>query len=300
MTQAWLEQRERSNHLAMRVLVRVALWLGRPVGRLLLYPICFYFVLFTIRSKAGSRRYLARVLGRRPTLRDVFRHFYCFATVALDRMFLLHRGFEGFEINVHGLNILEEARDSGQPCFLLGAHFGSFEALHVFGRTNNIRVTMMMFEHGSRNVNDLARAIDPELDRTVVGMGSVASMLKVSERLEGGDWVGMLGDRRIYDTGAVRVDFLGEPAHFPSAQYRIASIIGRPIVMMIALYMGGNRYDLHFERLVDAPKLDRKTRQETMQKWAGIYVQRLEYYCRLAPYNWFNLYDFWADTDANA
>jgi predicted LPLAT superfamily acyltransferase len=23
------------------------------------------------------------------------------------------------------------------------------------------------------------------------------------------------------------------------------------------------------------------------------YVERLEHYCRLAPYNWFNFYDFW-------
>ena len=23
------------------------------------------------------------------------------------------------------------------------------------------------------------------------------------------------------------------------------------------------------------------------------YVARLEHYCRLAPYNWFNFYDFW-------
>ena len=23
------------------------------------------------------------------------------------------------------------------------------------------------------------------------------------------------------------------------------------------------------------------------------YAERLEHYCRLAPYNWFNFYDFW-------
>jgi len=23
------------------------------------------------------------------------------------------------------------------------------------------------------------------------------------------------------------------------------------------------------------------------------YVERLEHYCRLAPYNWFNFYDYW-------
>jgi predicted LPLAT superfamily acyltransferase len=36
LTQAWLEQRERSNDPALRFLVWLALGLGRPAGRLLL------------------------------------------------------------------------------------------------------------------------------------------------------------------------------------------------------------------------------------------------------------------------
>jgi predicted LPLAT superfamily acyltransferase len=64
---------------------------------------------------------------------------------------------------------------------------------------------------------------------------------------------------------------------------------------MVGLHRGGNRYDLHFESLVDAPKLERSRRDAQIREWAGIYAARLEHYCRLAPYNWFNFYDFWAD-----
>jgi predicted LPLAT superfamily acyltransferase len=31
-----------------------------------------------------------------------------------------------------------------------------------------------------------------------------------------------------------------------------------------------------------------------MRQWLQAYVARLEHYCRLSPYNWFNFYDFWA------
>jgi len=298
LTQAWLEQRERANDPALRLLVWMALGLGRPVGRLLLYPICVYFLLFSVRGRAASRQYLGKVLERPPRLLDVFRHYYSFATVALDRMFLLRHRFAQFDIRVHGKNILEEARARGEPCFLLGAHFGSFEALHVFGEQHGLNVTMLMFEHGSRNMNALAKAINPDLDRSVIGMGSLDSMIKVQERLERGDWVGMLGDRRIYESGAVRVPFFGEAATFPTAPFRIASLIGRPVVLMLALYRGGNRYDLYFERLVETPKVDRGSRDAMIRHWATSYAQRLEHYCRLAPYNWFNFYDFWADANA--
>ena len=298
MTQAWLEQRERANDPALRFLVWLALGLGRPAGRLLLYPICLYFLLFSVKGRVASRQYLGRVLDHPPRLADLFRHYYSFATVALDRMFLLRNRFAQFDVRVHGRNILEEATARGEPCFLLGAHFGSFEALHVFGEEQRMNVTMLMFEHGSRNMNALARAINPDLDKAVIGMGSPDSMIKVQERLERGDWVGMLGDRRLYDSGSVRVPFLGESATLPTAPFRIASVIGRPVVLMVALYGGGNRYDLHFERLVEMPKLDRSKRDEMIRECAARYAQRLEHYCRLAPYNWFNFYDFWADANA--
>lgn len=298
MTQTWLEQRERSNDPALRFLVWLALGLGRPAGRLLLYPVCLYFLLFSIKGRAASRQYLRKVLDRPPRLADLFRHYYSFATVALDRMFLLRNRFSQFDVRVYGRDILEEATARGEPCFLLGAHFGSFEALHVFGEEQNMNVTMMMFEHGSRNMNALARAINPGLNRSVIGMGSLDSMIKVKERLDRGEWVGMLGDRRLYESGAVGVPFLGGMAALPTAPFRIAALIGRPVVLMVALYCGGNRYDLHFERLVETSKLEHGMRDAMIREWAARYARRLEHYCRLAPYNWFNFYDFWADAKA--
>ena len=298
MTQAWLEQRERSNDPALRFLVWLALSLGRPVGRLLLYPICLYFLLFSVKGRAASRQYLGKVLDRPPRLADLFRHYYCFATVAMDRMFLLRNRFAQFDVKVHGKNILEEAQARGEPCFLLGAHFGSFEALHAFGEEQNLNVTMTMFEHNSRNMNALARAINPALDRSVISMGSLDSMIKVQERLERGDWVGMLGDRRIHESGAVSVPFLGGTAALSTAPFRIAALFGRPVVLMVAIYGGGNRYDLHFERLAEMPKLERGKRDAMIRDCATRYAQRLEHYCRLAPYNWFNFYDFWEDANA--
>ena len=39
--------------------------------------------------------------------------------------------------------------------------------------------------------------------------------------------------------------------------------------------------------------LDRDRRPEEIQRWMQRYADRLEYYTRLAPYNWFNFYPFW-------
>ena len=62
---------------------------------------------------------------------------------------------------------------------------------------------------------------------------------------------------------------------------------------MFGLFRGGNRYDVYFEHLVDLRDVGRATRDAVIEQAVRKYVERLEHYCRLAPYNWFNFYDFW-------
>ncbi len=89
------------------------------------------------------------------------------------------------------------------------------------------------------------------------------------------------------------VEFFGARAGFPVAPYLIASMLDVPVVLCIGLYRGGNRYDLYFETFADELRLQRATREHELGEWAQHYAARLEHYTRLAPYNWFNLYDFW-------
>jgi predicted LPLAT superfamily acyltransferase len=296
MTQEWLAQNERSNTFAIRSIVWVALSLGRRAGLLLLYPICWYFLIFSLKARTASRVYLRRVLAREPAWSEVFRHYHAFATTILDRVFLLNRRYDLFDIRVYGEEVLWESLARGRGGFLLGAHLGSFEVLHAFGRERaGLRVNMVMFQEHSRKLNSVARAINPDFAADIIGLGRFDSMLKVSESLERGEFVGFLGDRMLTSGGGLSCDFLGAPAPFPAAPYRIAAMLKRPIILMCALYRGGNRYDLYFEHLIDAPELSRGERDAKMREWLARYVERLEHYCREAPYNWFNFYDFWRE-----
>jgi predicted LPLAT superfamily acyltransferase len=292
MRPAWLEQRERGSVFAIRALVWFTLALGRTAGRLLLTPICLYFLVFAPRARAASRQYLEKVLGRRPRLADVLRHFYTFACVALDRVFLLKGRFHRFDVRIEGEHLLREALDAGRGCLLIGAHLGSFEALRTLGRENAVRVKLVMYQENARRIVAVSRAIDPELANSVIPLGSFDSMLRVAGSLERGEWIGVLADRNLDDEGQERVQFLGQAAAFPASPFRIAAMLRRPVILMIGLYRGGNRYELHFERLLQEPELDSRDR-EAVRQWVQHYAARLEHYCRKAPYNWFNFYDFW-------
>ncbi len=293
MSRSWLDQRERGSLLGMRVLVGIAFFLGRPIARLLLYPICAYFLLFSVASRRSSRKYLARALGRQPLLADVFRHYLAFATVALDRFFLLKDRHELFEIRIHGEAILQELLARGQGCLLLGAHMGSFEVLRLAGTAHRLEVSMVMYEDNARMVNTVVKAVNPAVPERIIALGRFDSMFQVHERLQRNAWVGILGDRVLPGGEQLQMPFLGEEALFPTSPYRMALMLRRPIVFMTGLYRGANRYDLHFEKLLDPDTVTRPQRAAAVAAAMQRYVRRLEHYCRAAPYNWFNFYDFW-------
>ncbi|OYV34162.1 MAG: hypothetical protein B7Z80_21945, partial [Rhodospirillales bacterium 20-64-7] len=126
-TQEWVTRRERGSLSAIRLGVWTARRLGRPLARLLLYPLCLYFCVSSPSAARASRIYLGRALRRPPRLIDRFTHFLTFARCLLDRVFLLSERSDAFEITVHGEEILEEIEGHGGGCILIGAHFGSFE-----------------------------------------------------------------------------------------------------------------------------------------------------------------------------
>jgi len=290
----WVARPERSNTLALRAIVAIALTLGRRAARLLLYPVCVYFLLFSPSARAASTKYLRKLLGHEPGLADAFRHCHTFAATLLDRVFLFNDQYARFDVRVHGEEILRGMMADGRGCFLMGAHMGSFEIIRALGRLNTrVRISLVMYAENARKFNSVLAAVNPKLALQVIELGKVDSMLKVERALERGEIVGMLGDRTFRDEGTAAFRFLGEAAHFPTGPFRVAAMLQRPLVLMFGLYRGGNRYEIHFERLVDAWPASRVERKRTVAEAQREYVTRLEHHCRDAPYNWYNFYDFW-------
>jgi predicted LPLAT superfamily acyltransferase len=291
---AWATRPERGHTFVIRCSVWLALTLGRPVSWLLLHAVSLYFLAVSGADRAASRLYLRKVLGREPGLADIFRHFHSFATTILDRAYLLNGQYGRYEVHSHGEEIVASMLARGEGCLLLGAHFGSFEIVRFLGHAARApRVSLVMYEQGTKTLNAALNAINPNLAMRVIALGRIDSMLELDRALADGEFVGILGDRIIGDESTVSCPFLGEPARFPDGAFRIAALLKRPVVLMLGIYRGGNRYDIHFEMLADMSGAERAARERAIDEALRRYVARLEHYCRLAPYNWFNFYDYW-------
>jgi predicted LPLAT superfamily acyltransferase len=289
----WLDQPERGNLLAMKVLVWVALHFGRSFVRLFMVPICIYFILFSCEARSNSLNYLRRVLPRCPTWRDVVRHYHAFASTIHDRIYMLSGQFDRYDVRVHGFEEIEPLIRQ-QGCILLGSHLGSFEVLRTIGASKrSLPINVLMHEANARKFNSIWQELNPVLQLGVIALGKPDTMLKVQECIERKEIVGMLGDRTFTGDKNVGCDFLGGPVTLPQGPFALASILGAPVILFFGLYLGGNRYDLHFELFEADPAVERRQRAARIALWAQRYADRLAHYCRLAPYNWFNFYRYW-------
>jgi predicted LPLAT superfamily acyltransferase len=296
----WSRSAERSNAFALWLIARVAVFCGRRVARLCLYPITLYFLLLAPEPRRHSRRYLSRALGRPATWRDVARHFHHFSATVLDRVYFLRNDTAGFALSVSGDNVLRGTMAAGQGAFLIGAHLGSFEALGAAGRQRgDLPIAMVMFPDNARRLHAALQAIAPGSGLKVIALGQRGSTLAIRDHLDSGGLVGLLADRRLPGSAQraklVSVPFLGQQALFSDGPFRLAQVLRRPVLFMVGLYNGGQAYDARLDLLADfsLPPADAAQRERQVLAATTAYAARLEALCRESPYNWFNFHDFW-------
>jgi predicted LPLAT superfamily acyltransferase len=290
----WATLPERGTPASLRAIAWIAVHLGRPTARLLLYPITAYFLITAHTARRTSYEYLTRVRSRSARWWHVFRHFHCFSATILDRVYLLRGKFERFRVTVHGKEILHRHVETGRGGILLGSHLGSFEMLRALGvMQGSVPLKVLMDTVHNQNITRFFDALNPQIAGTVIAPDRTDTLIRVKESLDTGSFVGILGDRVSSGDKTTRCQFLGASATFPAGPVLLAAMMHCPVILFFGLYRGGNDYEIYFEHFADEIVLDRARRAEDIHLWMQRYAERLEHYARLAPYNWFNFYPFW-------
>jgi predicted LPLAT superfamily acyltransferase len=303
----WKQRPEGGGRFAIWLIRSIARHCGRRVARLLLGPITLYFLLVRGPERRASIAYLERVLGRSSRWTDGARHIHTFASTILDRVFLLSGRLQQFRFTIHGLDDVHAQLDKRQGVLLFGSHLGSFEVMRVLARQRpDYVIRVVMDTSHNPAMTQLLDALDPVIAADVIdaGQDGPSLMLAIQQAVGAGHCVALLVDRVQPGDASETAPFLGADAPFPRAPWLIASVLHVPVVLAFGLYRGGNRYELAFETFSDGLQIPRSQRAQALSALIRRYAGRLEHYARLAPYNWFNFYDFWnpagEDTTASA
>ena len=297
MTTRWIHQSERGSRSLVLLIGWITLNVGRWAARLLLYPITAYFFFTAGEQRRASRQFLSRALGRKVRWWHVARHIHCFAGTILDRVYLVAGDHRRFELQMHGVDVALEHVATGRGHILLGAHLGSFDVMRMLAMIDDrVKVKVLMHEEHNATITKMIYSLNPLFSESIIPIGGIDGLLQVKEALERGELVGILGDRVAENDKTVKCQFFGREATFPSGPVMVASMLKAPVLLFFGIYLGNNRYALHFELFSDGIPIGRDSRSEDIRIWTQRYVDRLEHYARLAPYNWFNFYDFWGES----
>lgn len=297
MSRLWRKQTERSTPFALMLIRGIALRTGRLPTRLLLLPIVAYFLLTSRSAARSSRQYLTRLQGREASFSDVARHLHCFASTILDRVFFLTDRFDYFNIDIIDKTPLIERVKDGHGALLLVSHLGSFEALRAMAAiSQRLPIKIVMNRSQNAAITQMLEALSPGILDTVIdtSVESTMTLIKIKEAIDEGYMVALMADRvHSEHERTCLVEFLGHPATLPVTPMMVAAAIGAPAYLCFGLYQGGNHYELHFEEFAERVVVKRRNRDAELTGWVQKFADRLEHYARMAPYNWFNFYDYW-------
>lgn len=297
-TELWAKTTESGRLWQLRLLRWLSLYAPDILLDKLLWLIALGFSLNKRRTATmGSILYLRRIFGREPNWLERQRHACEFAHVVRDRVRFLSGGTDSFEIKASGQERIAELCCSGRGAVLLGAHFGSFEALRAFDRhLPGLVVRYLMFPDHAPHTTALLRELNPQVAERVISLkNGQHAMLEVYEALNRGEFVAFLGDRLPSPTirSKLSLPFLGSAIDLPASPYIAALAAKVPLIICTAPRLGKNRYAIGFEEIYDGRPVARCERSEKAGEMARRFTLHLEEMCRRYPYNWFNFFDIW-------
>jgi len=298
----WSRLDERGSAWGLRFTAATARLLGRQAARIALLPAVAWFFLTGREARRASRTYLARLGADStpPTTWNVWRHMLAFADSSLDKLAAWRGEIEG-AVDFHGAEEFERLARERRGALFIGSHLGNLEMIRALAVTREIAtVTAVVYtDHARRFAATLAGA-DPRFADNlfeVRDFGPQTAIL-LKERVERGEILVIVGDRTpAADNGRrAHASFLGHDAPFPQGPMVLGYLLGCPVYLFFCLKgekRQGSRYRIYLEPFAERIELPHGDRKNAIDAYVARYARRLENYCREAPLQWFNFFDFW-------
>ena len=294
----WSRLDERGASWGLRLTAGTARLLGRQAARLVMLPAVAWFFLTGREARRASRTYLARLGADStpPTTWNVWRHMLAFADSSLDKFAAWRGEIEG-PVDFHGREEFERLAREKRGALFIGSHLGNLEMIRALAVTKEIAtVTAVVYtDHARRFAATLAGANQRFADNLfeVRDFGPQAAIL-LKERVDRGEILVIVGDRTpAADNGRrAHASFLGHEAPFPQGPVVLGYLLGCPVYLFFCL-KERERYRIHLEPFAERIELPHRDRKAAIDGYVARYAHRLESYCREAPLQWFNFFDFW-------
>ena len=239
-------------------------------------------------QRSHSRAYLRAIMGREPSLHDIFRHFFAFEEFLMLRLRvargLAHRG--DLAADATGFR---ELLVSGEPALLGTFHFGHSDLTgFLLGRQERRRVFMVRQRVGNSHDTDVLGARFAEWV-TFIWVNEPENLLfALKEAVAGGGSVALKCDRLEFSAKTEAFDFLGTKRLFPFTIYHLAIIFRVPVVLCVGRPAGPGHSSVHSSTLFRPDDRGKASNLARARTHFQEFLTRVEGFLREDPLLWFN------------
>jgi predicted LPLAT superfamily acyltransferase len=298
----WASVAERGAYWGLTILALFYRVVGRYGCMVAVLPIALYFNLTNPEQRRASREFLRRAyrakgIDYNPGWLATFKHSFGFARKMVDTFAAWLGGIDPTTIVAADKRAPDSVAESGQGVLLVVSHFGNIEISRaLLDDAQRARIKILVHTVHAENFARILRQFRPAAMANTIEVTEMnpGTMFVLKEAIERGDWVAIAGDRTPV-RGDERISiapFLGHDAPFPQGPYVLAHLLECPVYLMFCIRQDGV-YRLYFEMFAERIKLPRRDKQAAIGDWAARYAKRLESFCLIDPFQWYNFYDFW-------
>lgn len=288
----------------------------KPLVFTLIYPIAFFYFVFSKRARNTCRLYQIQLQKYAPDIhfhKSSFFQILSFTLCVMEKM-------EGWLGNYHYTNLvthkddlsaLQAQLEEKKGALLIGSHLGNIEllrSLSSFGENGVKReysVITIAEIKATQQFNNTLKIINPDTTLNVIDPSQISpdTIIQMQEHIENGGLVVITGDRTSANsrTRTIREKFLGKEADFPYGVFLLASLLHAPVYFVFGLRTKTSTifpaYNMFVEKSKVSFECPRSERESRIKELCTEFVSKLEKYCIQYPYQWYNFFNFWLLND---
>lgn len=240
-------------------------------------------------QRRHSRDYLRVALGRDPSWREIFRHFFAFEEALMLKIRVAngrpHRG-----VLTGNADDFREQLRSGEPAFIGTFHVADSDLTgFLLGGQQKHRVALIRQRVGNSQDTDRLGALFGEWVSFIWVNADESPLIAIKEAIASGSSVALKCDRIEFSSKTEPFSFLGARRLFPFTIYHLALIFGKPVLLSVGVPSAPGETAVHSSPAwrPDA-SLDREENLARARRHFQSFLDELESLLRINPYWWFN------------
>lgn len=310
----WSEEKEAiKTNKPLKLVLFLLKVLPSALVHVVCYPVAFFYFLFSAYGRKFSLGYQKQLReftnGRVPPKINAFKQILNFSLCIMEKMegWLGKVSFDRIRLQNDDMGDMVERLKRGESSILMVSHSGNMELMrsmqdYITGLCGRkVPVCIIMDMKMSENFAQTLKEINPKYSSNVIDASDFGpdSVIQLQEQIEQGALIVAAGDRTSINNRdkVIKKNFLGREAKFPYGVFLIPALVKLPVYFMFGMRSKMSVFNPQYNIYIEKSKVDfnckRTEREKCIEECCGEFVEKLQKFCIMYPYQWYNFFNFW-------